>query len=556
MLSCLSWVPRGAPVTKLPSGIDNTKDKDDDDQAEPMETSINNENELSDEEGAEESNDVDSNQVEVGSEVDIGEVLANELDTLAFYKDGEKDPNLKSDPKSQNLFDEDELDDLNMRATDSLIVSVKSGEDVSALEVHVFDDDPDASDEEDHAYIPHTYIHHDVVLPALPLCTAYTQLTIGEGTDAANLVAVGMFTPGIDIWDVDRVNNLEPVATLGGYDVSASMATALSAARQARRGGKARRKRKSKPQLLEGSHSSAVMSLSWNQVQKEYLASGSADTTIKIWDIESTHCASTLSHHSDKVQAVAFHPSEAHLIASGSFDKTVQVGDVRAAEKSFSSWTVTADVETIQWGSHSTQGFIVSTTEDGNAFVIDPRKTGTDGIVARWKAHTGAATTCTISPDISGLMVTAGIDKTVKVWDLSAVSKTVTPDLVYERPSKAGALFTVALCDLPKSQTESNASPFVIAYGGSKGVLKVIDLAVESQAVRDRFLKQCNSLAVKAIEGRAQRQSRARSRPNNESTNSNNKMTDDADGSNDEEENDDDDLNSDSSQSDHDDDAD
>lgn len=36
----------------------------------------------------------------------------------------------------------------------------------------------------------------------------------------------------------------------------------------------------------ENSHTDAVMSLSLNPFQSEYLASGSADTTVKIWDID------------------------------------------------------------------------------------------------------------------------------------------------------------------------------------------------------------------------------------------------------------------------------
>lgn len=35
-----------------------------------------------------------------------------------------------------------------------------------------------------------------------------------------------------------------------------------------------------------GSHSDAVMCLSLNPIQKEYLASGSEDSTVKIWDLD------------------------------------------------------------------------------------------------------------------------------------------------------------------------------------------------------------------------------------------------------------------------------
>jgi len=47
------------------------------------------------------------------------------------------------------------------------------------------------------------------------------------------------------------------------------------------------------------------MALSLNPFQKEYLASGSADCTVKCWDIDELACkVSYQDLHTDKVQAV------------------------------------------------------------------------------------------------------------------------------------------------------------------------------------------------------------------------------------------------------------
>lgn len=492
MLSSLTWVPRGTAITKLPSGVQ----ADGDDGMESVDGGEQS-GHASDEDCHSHDSET-SNQVQDGSEVDIDEVLANDLDSLAFHKRGEKDPYLAAGGTA--LFDDEELEDLNIRPTDSLVVAVKSGDqDVPTMEVLVFDDDPDASDNEENpeesnnnAYVPHTYVHHDVILPALPLCTAYTHLTFND--EPLNLVAVGMFTPGIDIWDVDRVSNLEPIVSLGGY----------AALPVRNKPGKSRRRRKPEPRLREGSHTDAVMALSWNNVQKEYLASGSADSTVKIWDVESAHCAHTLTHHSDKVQAISFHPTEAELIATGGFDKLVYLADVRDRENSSTSWNVNADVETVQWGSNVTEGMILVSAEDGIISAFDPRKGATSQRVVSWRAHDGPTTACAISHDVTGLMVTAGVDKYIRVWDLRVLAAGESAKLVYERKSSTGALFALSLNDLPNK--DSNASPFVVAFGGAKGVLSVIDLAVESEKVRDCFLSECNDAAANVIRSRAGRQ--------------------------------------------------
>src|SRR5437667_298998 len=57
------------------------------------------------------------------------------------------------------------------------------------------------------------------------------------------------------------------------------------------------------------------------------LASGSFDTTIKLWDIESGTCAATLSGHSYYVDALTVLPDG--RLASGSSDKTIKLWDIR-----------------------------------------------------------------------------------------------------------------------------------------------------------------------------------------------------------------------------------
>ena len=56
------------------------------------------------------------------------------------------------------------------------------------------------------------------------------------------------------------------------------------------------------------------------------IASGSDDTTVRLWDADSGRELMTLSEHQEKVATIAFSPDSGR-IASGSRDKTLKIWD-------------------------------------------------------------------------------------------------------------------------------------------------------------------------------------------------------------------------------------
>ena len=219
-------------------------------------------------------------------------------------------------------------------------------------------------------------------LPAFPLCLAHGD--IGPTGSAGNFCAVGMFTPGIEIWNLDVLNALEPSCILGGVDTSMAddlMRHNVGVGAGKTTNNKKKKKKKKKqqqgPQLRSGSHTDAVMGLSWNQIHRQVIASGSADCTVKIWDV--THSSSdtanesTFSHHRDKVQAVEWHPTEGTLLATGSYDRTVALVDARSSGEDVKQVQIPADCEALAWNVCDPQ-YLTAASEDGTLTCWDVRK--------------------------------------------------------------------------------------------------------------------------------------------------------------------------------------
>lgn len=66
--------------------------------------------------------------------------------------------------------------------------------------------------------------------------------------------------------------------------------------------------------------------------------SGSDDTTVRLWDVSTQECLTTLEGHTDYVRAAVF--TAPHLILSSSYDSTIKLWDVRAPAQSNCTMTM------------------------------------------------------------------------------------------------------------------------------------------------------------------------------------------------------------------------
>ncbi|CAG8477852.1 11313_t:CDS:2 [Diversispora eburnea] len=335
---------------------------------------------------------------------------------LTYYTSNEEDPYI-------TISDEDdESDDLKILATDNVIVAAKTEDEISQLEIYVYEEAED-----------NLYVHHDIMLSSFPLCLELLdfQLNREEGTndgnEKGNYVAVGTFNPEIEIWDLDIIDSIEIQNTIP----------------------------------MQSCHYHGI----------NITASSSADSTVKLWDLQSLKCVNSFKHHKDKVQQVEWNFMEPNTLLTASFDKTVAAFDSRTPDN-VAYWNIGTDPECIRWDPSTPQYFYVS-TETGLVLNFDMRNSGQVAPIFTLHAHDSAVSSLEISPSIQGCLVTGSTDKMVKVWDI----KNSKPSMVVSRNLEAGKIFSTKFCP---------DSPFQLAIAGSKGKVFIWDLSCNA-GIRNSF---------------------------------------------------------------------
>ncbi|KAK6922666.1 WD40 repeat [Dillenia turbinata] len=371
---------------------------------------------------------------------DNGIVICNS-DT--YYPSNDMDPYLID----KNGIDSEEEEDITIKPADAVVICTRSEEFLSLLEaciflVNIIEDTKDGT--------LNLYNHHDIVLSAFPLCTAWLDCPLKDG-EKGNFIAVGSMEPAIEIWDLDIIDEVEPCLVLGGV---------------------AEKKKKGKKKSIKfkkDSHRDSVLNLAWNKQFRNLLASASADKSVKIWDLSTGKCNDTMEHHTDKVQAVAWNDFAPQILISGSFDHSIVMKDARIPLHDGFKWSVAADVESLAWDPHTEHSFVVS-LENGTVQGFDIRAAMPDsGSSSKpsftLHAHDKAVTSVSYNHKAPN----------VKLWDLSNNH----PSCVATKELRAGAVFSVSF---------SEDKPFLLAVGGSKGKLRIWDTFSED-AVSRRYGK-------------------------------------------------------------------
>jgi len=347
----------------------------------------------------------------------------------------EVDPFMTGNPDS----DSESEDYYGIRPDDNIFMAVSCEEENCMLEMYIYDADEATM-----------YVHHDIMLDAYPLCVEWLSSASGAGT--GSFAAVGLIDHQVQIWNLDHLDPLHPAQCLG---VSQKEALSKSAA-------SLKKKKKGKKATRGGTkaHDGAVLCLHGSLFNRSILATGSADQTVKVWDVSENATVHTYDHHTDKVQVVKWHPTEQAVFLSAAFDRHLALLDARQpGQAAFAK--LPAEAECSIWSRH--QPFeCLSSVDDGHVVCHDVRKVAgqaAEKVEPLWtlRAHDVACTAIQDTPTPE-MLLTASLDGVAKIWRVSGSG----PSVVHGKDLQAGPLFA---CQ------SSAEEPALVSFGGSCPVM-------------------------------------------------------------------------------------
>ena len=158
-------------------------------------------------------------------------------------------------------------------------------------------------------------------------------------------------------------------------------------------------------------HTGDVYSVSYSP-NGVYLASSSSDKTIKIWEVKTGNCIKILTGHTGYVQSITYSPDGKYL-ASASWDKTIKLWEVETGE---CIKTLTGHTDRIESVAYSSDGkYVASASHDRTVKLWE---VATGECVKTLSGHTDIVRSVSFAPN-GKYFASNSDDETIKVWEVA-----------------------------------------------------------------------------------------------------------------------------------------
>ncbi len=158
------------------------------------------------------------------------------------------------------------------------------------------------------------------------------------------------------------------------------------------------------------SHKGSVNSVAFSPDGKMF-ASGSADSSVRLWDVASGQVVRELHGHSEGVRSVAF-SHDGLKLATGSYDDTIRVWSLKSGTSLLELRENSGDVRSVGF---SPDGTILASGSADKTIRLWDLKSGTSLHV--FKGHTRDVLDVAFSPD-GRILASGSADKTIRLWDV------------------------------------------------------------------------------------------------------------------------------------------
>ncbi|KAH9010628.1 hypothetical protein EDB84DRAFT_1542367 [Lactarius hengduanensis] len=220
----------------------------------------------------------------------------------------------------------------------------------------------------------------------------------GPGSRFGNYVTISTLKPEIEIYSINLLNSVYPDAVLGNPEETAAHVPEATGT------GKKKRKKAKHCSASEAHHVDAILSLPWNHTVRQMLASGSADHTVKLWD---------LSRDPKEGASRSFGKTRCRPLVN--FDAQMLASDLDQQSPASCALDVNAHIR----GCLATAG----TDKMVKIWNVQERKDGTKrqvSLVAGCDLGLGEVFSAVWSPDDPLTLAAAGSKVKLQIWDVGA----------------------------------------------------------------------------------------------------------------------------------------